>query len=108
GRGDPTDGAGGPSDGAGSPTGDAGGRSDGAGDPTDDGGSTPTDSLDQPTGEVLGIVGTPGLTPPPTDIQLPALPAGGNDGWRMVLVLVAAVLIGSLAVSQPRRGRRKG
>ena len=117
GAGDPTDNAGDPSDdGAGDPTdngaGDptdngAGDPTDNAGDPSDNNGDTPTDSVDEPTGAVLGIVGTPRLTPPPTDTQLSALPTGGNDGWRMVLVLMAAVLIGSLAVSQPRRARRR-
>jgi len=107
--GDPTDGAGDPTDnGAGDPTDNgAGDPTDNAGDPSDNNGDTPTDSVDEPTGAVLGIVGTPRLTPPPTDTQLSALPTGGNDGWRMVLVLMAAVLIGSLAVSQPRRARRR-
>jgi hypothetical protein len=108
GAGDPTDNAGDPTDGAGDPTDGAGDPTDNAGDPTDNGGNDPTDSADQPTGEVLGIVGTPGLTPPPTDTQLSTLPAAGNDGWRTVLVLMAALVIGSLAVSQPRRARRRG
>ncbi len=74
--------------------------------PTDNG-AQPTDNGAQPTGAVLGIVGTSHLTPPPTDTQLVAPTTAGNDAWRMVLVLMAAVLIGSLAFSQPRRARRK-
>jgi len=106
----PTDNAGDqPTDNAGDePTDNAGDQpTDHAGDPTDNLGDVPTDSADAPTGAVKGIVGTPGLTPPPTDTQLVAPAAGGSDGWRTVLVLMAAVLIGSLAVRQPRRARRK-
>jgi hypothetical protein len=107
----PTDNAGDqPTDNAGDqPTDNAGDQpTDNAGDqPTDNAGSVPTDSADQPTGAVKGIVGKPGLTPPPTDTTLVAPPTGGSDGWRMALVLMAAVLVGSLAVGQPRRARRK-
>ena len=108
---EPTDNAGDqPTDNAGDqPTDNAGDQpTDNAGDqPTDNAGDVPTDSADAPTGAVKGIVGTPGLTPPPTDTQLVAPASGGSDGWRMVLVLMAAVLIGSVAASQPRRSRRK-
>jgi hypothetical protein len=113
----PTDNAGDPTDNAGDqPTDDAGDQptdnagdqpTDDAGDPTDNAPDQPSDSADAPTGAVKGIVGTPGLTPPPTDTQLVAPAAGGSDGWRMVIVLMAAVLIGSLAASQPRRARRR-
>ena len=109
--GQPTDNAGDvPTDNAGDvPTDNAGDvPTDNAGDvPTDNAGDVPSDAADQPTGAVLGIVGTPGLTPPPTDTPLVAPASGGSDGWRMALVLMAAVLIGSLAFSQPRRARRK-
>jgi hypothetical protein len=81
---------------------------DNAGDqPTDNSGDVPSDNTDAPTGAVKGIIGTPGVTPPPTDTQLVAPAAGGSDGWRIALVLMAGVLVGSLAVSQPRRARRK-
>jgi len=74
---------------------------DNAGDP----GDLPTDSLDEPTGEVGGIVGTPGVTPPPTDTIAAGSTSGANDGWRIALILMAAALIGSLAFTQPRRAR---
>ena len=91
---DPSDGVDDPSDGVDQPT-------DGVDDPSDNGGD------DEPTGAVEGAVGTPGVTPPPTDtLVIAAAPAGG-DGWRLVLVLVAASLVGSLAASQPRRARHK-
>ena len=102
---EPTDDAGDqPTDNAGDePTDDAGDPGD---QPTDNAGDLPTDPVDQPTGEVAGIVGTPRLTPPPTDTIAAASAAGSNDGWRIVLVLMGAVVIGGLAFTQPRRGRR--
>jgi hypothetical protein len=105
----PSGNAGEPTDNAGDvPTDNAGNvPTDNAGNPSDNAGDVPSDAADQPTGAVLGIVGTPGLTPPPTDTPLVAPATGGSDGWRMALVLMAAVLIGSLAFSQPRRARRK-
>jgi hypothetical protein len=108
---DPSDNAGDqPTDNAGDqPTDNAGDDpSDNAGDqPTDNSGDVPSDNTDAPTGAVKGIIGTPGVTPPPTDTQLAAPAAGGSDGWRIALVLMAAVLVGSLAVSQPRRARNR-
>ena len=107
---EPTDNAGDqPTDNAGGdPTDNAGDQpTDNAGDPTDNSGDQPTDNADEPTGAVLGIVGTPHLTAPPTDTQLVAPTTRGSDSWRMVLVLMAAVLVGSLAFSQPRRARHK-
>ena len=90
------------------PTDNAGDQpTNGADEPIDNSGNVPTDSADEPTGAVKGIVGTPGLTPPPTDTPLVVPATNGGDGWRMALVLMAAVLIGSLAFSQPRRARRK-
>jgi hypothetical protein len=109
---EPTDNAGDePTDNAGDePTDNAGDEpTDNAGDePTDnagDQGDLPTDSLDEPTGEVGGIVGTPGVTPPPTDTIAAGSASGANDGWRIALILMAAALIGSLAFTQPRRAR---
>jgi preprotein translocase subunit SecD len=108
---DPSDNAGDqPTDNAGDDPSDNAGDdpSDNAGDqPTDNSGDVPSDNSDAPTGAVKGIVGTPGVTPPPTDTQLVAPAAGGSDGWRIALVLMAGVLVGSLAVSQPRRARRR-
>ncbi|HET7029763.1 MAG TPA: hypothetical protein VFI34_04590 [Candidatus Limnocylindrales bacterium] len=91
---DPTDGVDQPTDGADQPT-------QGADDPSDDGGA-------QPTGAVEGAVGTPGVTPPPTDtIGASTAPTSGNDGWRMVLAMLAAVLVGTLVFTTPKRGRRQ-
>jgi hypothetical protein len=107
----PTDNAGDqPTDNAGDqPTDNAGDQpTDNAGDPpTDNAGDVPTDSVDQPTGAVEAAVGTPGLTPPPTDTPLVAPTTSSTDGWRIAMVLMAAVLIGSLVFSQPGRARRK-
>jgi hypothetical protein len=61
----------------------------------------------QPTGGVEGVTGTPGVTPPPTDTLTSGAPAPAGDGWRAILVLVAAVLVGTLVASQPRQARRK-
>jgi hypothetical protein len=107
----PTDGADQPTDGADQPTDGADQPTDGANQPTDsadqptDGADEPTDSADEPTGAVEGAVGTPGLTPPPTDTLVAAAPSTGGDGWRIVLVLLAATLVGTLAASQPRKAR---
>ncbi len=55
-----------------------------------------------PTGDVGGIVGTPpaggegAVTPPPTDTPA-SLRTPGDDGWRAVLVGIAA-LIGAAAL----------
>jgi hypothetical protein len=46
-----------------------------------------------PTGGVAGIVGTPpaaGTTPPPTDTEL--APAGNDQGWRVILIGLAALI----------------
>ena len=102
----PTDAVDQPTDGIDQPT-------DGIDQPTDgidqpiEAVNDPTHSISQPTGAVEGIVGTPGLTPPPTDTKLIAPVQAGSDGWRMVLVLMAAVIVGSLPVRQPRPARRK-
>lgn len=99
----PSDAADGPTDGVDEPTDGVDQPTDGADEPTDSV-DQPTDSVDQPTGAVEGVVGTPGLTPPPTD-TLAAAPATGGDGWRIVLVLIAAALVGTLATTHPRRAR---
>ena len=47
-----------------------------------------------PTGGVEGLVGSPGVTPPPTDTF--AAPASiADQGWRVALVLIASLLIGA-------------
>jgi len=65
-----------------------------------------TEPSTQPTGGVEGVTGTPGVTPPPTDTLTSGAPTPAGDGWRAVLVLVAAVLVGTLVASQPRQARR--
>jgi hypothetical protein len=109
---EPTDGADQPTDGADQPTDGADQPTDGADEPTagaddepTDSVDQPTDSVDEPTGAVLGVVGTPGLTLPPTDTLAAAAPSTGSDGWRIVLVLIAAALGGTLATTQPRKVR---
>ncbi|HXI79625.1 MAG TPA: hypothetical protein VNM34_02280 [Verrucomicrobiae bacterium] len=61
----------------------------------------------QPTGGVEGVTGTPGVTPPPTDTLTSGTHAPASDGWRAILVLLAAVLVGTLVASQPRQARRR-
>jgi hypothetical protein len=58
-----------------------------------------------PTGGVEGVVGTPGVTLPPTDTIASGAPAQGSDAWRVILVLVAAGLAGLLASSRPHKAR---
>jgi hypothetical protein len=100
----PTDSVDQPTDGGDQPTGGIDEPTDAVNQPTDSV-DQPTDSADEPTGAVEGVVGTPGLTPPPTDTLAAAAPSGGGDGWRIVLVLIAAALVGTLAASQPRKAR---
>jgi hypothetical protein len=59
-----------------------------------------------PTGEVEGITGVPGVTPPPTDTVAP-VQAPSTDGSRVILIGLAAILIGALAFSQPRRSSNR-
>ena len=44
------------------------------------------------TGQELGVVGTPGVTPPPTDAASVSAPAGTDNGFRMVLLGLAMIL----------------
>jgi hypothetical protein len=52
---------------------------------------TPPAATSTPGGEVLGAVGTPGVTPPPTD-TVAVQPTPSNDGWRLVALALAAVI----------------
>jgi hypothetical protein len=80
---------------------------DGIDQPTDEV-NDPSDGGAEPTGEVAGVQGTPGVTPPPTDtLVVASAPAGSSDGWRIVLVLVAAATIGTLVFTTPTRARRR-
>jgi hypothetical protein len=98
---DPTDGVDQPTDSVDQPTDGVDQPTQGADDPSDDGGA-------QPTGAVEGAVGTPGVTPPPTDtIGASTAPTSGNDGWRMVLAMLAAVLVGTMVFTTPKRARRQ-
>jgi len=50
-----------------------------------------------------------GVTPPPTDTLTAATPpAGGSDGWRMILAIVAFALVGTLVFTTPNPARRRG
>ena len=54
--------------------------------------TTESSTTSTSTGDELGIEGTPGVTPPPTDtVAAPAAPAS-TDGYRMVLLGLAALL----------------
>ena len=110
----PSDGAGQPSDGADQPSDGADEPSDGADQPSDgadepSGGiDEPTDAVNEPTGAVEGAVGTPGITPPPTDTMAVApAPVPSSDGWRIVLAFLAFTLIATLTFSSPRQARRR-
>jgi hypothetical protein len=68
----------------------------------------PSDGATEPTGAVEGITGKPGLTPPPTDtLAASTAPAGGSDGWRLVLVFLAFASVGTLVFTTPRGARRR-
>ena len=56
-----------------------------------------------PTGAVAGVSGTSGATPPATDALGSDQPASSNDGWRNVLIGLAALLVFVLAFTAPRR-----
>jgi hypothetical protein len=69
-------------------------------------GSEAPAASDQPTGGVAGATGTPRVTPPPTD-ALGVSQAISNDGWRVVLIGLAAILVATLTFTQPQRAARK-
>jgi hypothetical protein len=63
------------------------------------GGELPLESTN-PTGGVEGAVGTPpanGATPPPTDTA-PAIKTAGDDGWRVVLLGLAALIAAAVLI----------
>ena len=60
-----------------------------------------------PSGEVEGVTGTPRVTPPPTDTIGGNGQNPSNDGWRIALIGLAAVLAGTLTFVNPRRSSRK-
>jgi hypothetical protein len=59
---------------------------------TDETTTETTDTTTSFTGEELPAVGTPGVTPPPTDTLSAVAPASTNDGFRMLLAGFAALL----------------
>ena len=59
-----------------------------------------------PTGAVAGVSGTSGATPPPTDALGSVQPASSNDGWRNVVIGLAALLIAVFALTERRRSSR--
>ena len=59
-----------------------------------------------PVGEVLGIVGTPAVTPPPTDTLQTAAPAS-DGGWRLAVLIIAG-LVTALAMLIPAPKRLTG
>ena len=58
------------------------------------------------SGEVLGVSGTPPVTPPPTDTTA-AVTSSASDGWQAVLLTIAGV-IGAMAVIPHARLRPVG
>jgi hypothetical protein len=59
-----------------------------------------------PTGEVEGVTGTPGATPPATD-ALDSQPQPTGDAWRLLLAGFAGIIMSILLVSEPRTVRAK-
>jgi hypothetical protein len=67
---------------------------------------TPTASS-SPSGGVHGVVGTPAVTPPETDVVPEPTSSGSEMGFRAVL-LGLAVLVAAFLVIQPRKRRDRG
>ena len=70
--------------------------------------NSPVKPTTQPTGAVGGARGTPKVTLPPTDTVdgvAPSAPAG--DGWRVILLGMAALLATSLVLTPARLAVRK-
>jgi hypothetical protein len=76
--------------------------------PTPTGSELPEESSSSsPSGGVEGATGTPGITPPPTDTLGGNTQAPSNDGWRIVLLGLAAILAATLAFTTPRPATRR-
>jgi len=60
-----------------------------------------------PSGGVEAATGTPGSTAPPTDTVDGVGPTSGGNGWRIVLIGLAALIAGGLFLTAPRRTDRK-
>src|SRR4029079_9805601 len=63
--------------------------------------SVSTTTTSSSTGEELGVVGTPGVTPPPTDTASVAATAGSDTGFRIVLIGLSMLLM-VLLLLQPK------
>ncbi len=74
--------------------------------PAPTGTPTPT-ATPTPGGTVEAATGTPLATPPATDTLASGQSAPSNNGWRLVLFGLAALLISILAFGRPRRSNRK-
>jgi hypothetical protein len=72
---------------------------------------TATPKAPEPTGEVGGSTGTPAATSratlPPTDAIDGDATTPAGDGWRLVLLLVAGALAGTLLLTPARAAVRK-
>ena len=96
-----------PSDGVDEPSDAVDQPSDGS-EPPAEGANDGSGQSAQPTGAVEGVVGTPGITPPPTDTLVAATaPTAGSDGWRVALALIAFALVGTLLFTTPQPARRR-
>jgi hypothetical protein len=71
------------------------------------GSELPAEGSQPPSGGVEGAVGTPAVTPPSTDTISATNVAPSSDGWRIVLVGLATILMAVLLFTQPRQARRK-
>jgi hypothetical protein len=71
------------------------------------GSELPAEGSQPPSGGVEGAVGTPAVTPPSTDTLSETNTAASSDGWRIVLVGLATILMAVLLFTQPRQARRK-
>ena len=73
--------------------------------PTDPPTASPSASS-LPSGSVLSETGTPDITPPPTDAIGPTGSSAG-DGWRLILLVGAALMASILVVTPAKRRARR-
>ena len=73
--------------------------------PTDPPTASPSASS-SPSGSVLSETGTPDITPPPTDAIGPTGSSAG-DGWRLILLVGAALMASILVVTPAKRRARR-
>jgi hypothetical protein len=70
------------------------------------GGEGPISSGPSPSQEVKGITGTPRPTPPPTDVASD-LVAPSNDGWQLLVGVLAVATVALYLVSARRSSRAR-